>query len=302
MYDLNDMVLFTEVVQRGGFSAAARHLGMPPSRVSRRLSRLEAEVGVRLLQRTTRSLSLTPAGEVFLRHCQAMRDEAEAAYAAVAQVQQEPRGLLRISCPVTLAHTVLSTVFAQFLIRYPQVELEVEVSNRVVDPVADGIDVALRVRSTLSDSASYIVKRLGETGAILVAQPELLARFDPVRGPADLVNLPTVAMSARQGQNEWELYGPDGASLTITHRPRYMASDLLTLREGVEQGIGVGILPDYMCCDALKAGRLVQVLPQWAPLPGIIHAVFASRRGMAPAVRHFLDYLGEQLPVHHPKI
>jgi DNA-binding transcriptional LysR family regulator len=231
-----------------------------------------------------------------------MRDEAEAAYAAVAQVQQEPRGLLRISCPVTLAHTVLSTVFAQFLIRYPQVELEVEVSNRVVDPVADGIDVALRVRSTLSDSASYIVKRLGETGAILVAQPELLARFDPVRGPADLVKLPTVAMSARQGQNEWELYGPEGASLTVTHRPRYMASDLLTLREGVEQGIGVGILPDYMCCDALKAGRLVQVLPQWAPLPGIIHAVFASRRGMAPAVRHFLDYLGEQLPVHHPQI
>lgn len=302
MYDLNDMVLFTEVVQRGGFSAAARHLGMPPSRVSRRLSRLEAEVGVRLLQRTTRSLSLTPAGEVFLRHCQAMRDEAEAAYSAVAQVQQEPRGLLRISCPVTLAHTVLSTVFAQFLIRYPQVELEVEVSNRVVDPVADGIDVALRVRSTLSDSASYIVKRLGETGAILVAQPELLARFDPVRGPADLVKLPTVAMSARQGQNEWELYGPEGSSLTVTHRPRYMASDLLTLREGVEQGIGVGILPDYMCCEALKAGRLVQVLPQWAPLPGIIHAVFASRRGMAPAVRHFLDYLGEQLPVHHPKI
>lgn len=302
MYDLNDMVLFTEVVQRGGFSAAARHLGMPPSRVSRRLSRLEAEVGVRLLQRTTRSLSLTPAGEVFLRHCQAMRDEAEAAYAAVAQVQQEPRGLLRISCPVTLAHTVLSTVFAQFLIRYPQVELEVEVSNRVVDPVADGIDVALRVRTTLSDSASYIVKRLGETGAILVAQPELLARFDPVRGPADLIKLPTVAMSARQGQNEWELYGPEGASLTVTHRPRYMASDLLTLREGVEQGIGVGILPDYMCCDALKAERLVQVLPQWAPLPGIIHAVFASRRGMAPAVRHFLDYLGEQLPVHHPKI
>ena len=302
MYDLNDMVLFTEVVQRGGFSAAARHLGMPPSRVSRRLSRLEAEVGVRLLQRTTRSLSLTPAGEVFLRHCQAMRDEAEAAYAAVAQVQQEPRGLLRISCPVTLAHTVLSTVFAQFLIRYPQVELEVEVSNRVVDPVADGIDVALRVRSTLSDSASYIVKRLGETGAIVVAQPELLARFDPVRGPADLAKLPTVAMSARQGQGEWELYGPDGASLTVTHRPRYMASDLLTLREGVEQGIGVGVLPDYMCCDALQAGRLVQVLPQWAPLPGIIHAVFASRRGMAPAVRHFLDYLGEQLPVHHPRV
>lgn len=302
MYDLNDMVLFTEVVQRGGFSAAARHLGMPPSRLSRRLSRLEAEVGVRLLQRTTRNLSLTPAGEVFLRHCQAMRDEAEAGYAAVAQVQQEPRGLLRISCPVTLAHTVLSTVFAQFLIRYPQVELEVEVSNRVVDPVADGIDVALRVRSTLSDSASYIVKRLGETGAILVAQPALLAQFDPVQGPADLARLPTVAMSARQGIGEWELYGPDGASLTVSHRPRYMASDLLTLREGVELGIGVGILPDYMCCDALQAGRLVQVLPQWAPLPGIIHAVFASRRGMAPAVRHFLDYLGAQLPVHHPRI
>ncbi len=302
MYDLNDMVLFTEVVQRGGFSAAARHLGMPPSRLSRRINRLETELGVRLLQRTTRSLSLTPAGEVFLRHCQAMRDEAEAALAAVAQVQQEPRGLLRVSCPVTLAQTVLHQVFAQYLMRYPQVDLEVEVTNRVVDPVADGMDVALRVRSTLSDSASYIVKRLGESSSILVAHPALLEQFDPVRGPADLARLPTVGMSARQGNAEWQLHGPGGASISVAHRPRYVATDLLTLQQGIEQGVGVGILPDYMCCESLQAGRLLRVLPQWAPLPGIIHAVFPSRRGMARAVRRFLDFLAEQLPVHHPRI
>lgn len=300
MHDLNDMFLFTEVMARGGFSAAARQLGMPPSRLSRRISRLETQLGVRLLQRTTRSLSLTPAGEVFLRHCQAMRDEAEAAHAAVAHVQQEPRGLLRVSCPVTLSQTVLGSVFAHYLMLYPQVELDLELTNRVVDPVVDGVDVALRVRTSLSDSASYVVKRLGETQSILVASPAILAQHALIAQPEDIGALPTVAMGARQGQSQIQLHGPQRAVYEWQHKPRYIATDLLTLQQGIEAGVGVGILPDYMCSDALAQGRLRKVLPEWAPLPGIIHAVFPSRRGMAPALRRFLDFIGEHLPEHHP--
>lgn len=300
MHDLNDMLLFTEVIAQGSFSAAARHLGMPPSRLSRRISRLEGDLGVRLLQRTTRNLSLTSAGEVFLQHCQAMRTEAEAAYAAVVHVQQEPRGLLRVSCPVTLSQTVLDKIFAEYLMLYPLVDLDLEVSNRVVDPVADGVDVALRVRSSLSDSGSNVVKRLAETKSTLVASPLLLQHHSVVLKPDDLAQLPTVAMGAIRGMSVFELYGPGQELIEVRHKPRYLATDLLTLQQGIEAGVGVGLLPDYMCSQALSVGRLVKVLPEWAPLPGIIHAVFPSRQGMAPAVRHFLDLLGERLPVMHP--
>ena len=300
MHDLNDMFLFTEVLAQGSFSAAARQLDMPPSRLSRRISRLESDLGVRLLQRTTRNLSLTSAGEVFLQHCQAMRADAEAAYAAVAQAQQEPRGLLRVSCPVTLSQTVLDKVFAEYLNLYPLVDLDLEVSNRVVDPVADGIDVALRVRSSVSDSGSYVVKRFTETNSTLVASPALIQRFNPLQHPDELASLPTVAMGAIRGHSVFELYGPTKQLYEVRHRPRYLATDLLTLKQGIEAGVGVGLLPDYMCSQAVAQGRLQKVLPEWAPLPGIIHAVFPTRQGMAPAVRRLLDLLAERLPALHP--
>ena len=149
MQDLNDMLYFAEVVERGGFAAAGRALGIPKSRLSRRVSELEAQLGVRLLQRTTRKLSLTGVGEAYLRHCQAVRESAQAALDTVAQVQTEPRGSLRVTCPVTLAQTVLAELMPAFLQRYPQVRVELQVINRVVNLVEEGVDVALCVRASL---------------------------------------------------------------------------------------------------------------------------------------------------------
>src|SRR6188768_3623530 len=151
MQDLNDMLYFAEVVERGGFAAAGRALGLPKSRLSRRVAELETRLGARLLQRTTRKLSLTEVGEIYLRHCSAMRDEALAADEAVAQLQVEPRGTLRISCPVTLAQSTLGYLVPQFMALYPQVKIDMRVTNRVVDLVEEGIDIALRVRPTLDD-------------------------------------------------------------------------------------------------------------------------------------------------------
>ena len=153
MQDLNDMLYFAEVVERGGFAAAGRALGIPKSRLSRRVSDLETQLGVRLLQRTTRKLSLTEVGEAYLRHCQAMRESAQAAADTVAQVQTEPRGTIRVSCPVTLAQTVVAELMPPFLATHPQVCIEMLVSNRAVNLVEEGVDVALRVRATLDDSA-----------------------------------------------------------------------------------------------------------------------------------------------------
>lgn len=302
MQDTNDMLYFAEVAERGGFAAAGRALGLPKSKLSRRVAELEASLGVRLLQRTTRSLSLTAVGEVYLRHCLAMREAAEAAAEAVEQAQTAPRGTVRVACPVTLAQSTVGPIMAVFLARYPQVRVDMRVSNRVVDLVEEGVDVALRVRPTLEDSGSLVVKNLGLTQTYLVASPVLLQRQGPPLTVQDLGRLDTVAMSSADGKSTWNLRGPGGASHALVHQPRYVADDLLTLKFAVLQGTGMCGLPDYMCHDELADGRLVQVLPGWAPPPGVFHAVYPSRRGMVPAVRCFLDFLadytnGEGLPM-----
>ena len=295
MQDLNDMLYFAEVAERGGFAAAGRALGLPKSRLSRRVAELEARLGVRLLQRTTRKLSLTEVGEIYLRHCSAMRDEALAAAEAVEHMQLEPRGTLRITCPVTLAQSALGYLIPRYLALYPQVKIDMRVTNRVVDLVEEGIDIALRVRPTLDDSGSLVVKQLGSTAGHLLASPEQLRRQGTPLRPEDLARLDTVAMSQADGVSAWVLVGPGGEEFVFEHRPRYVADDLQTLKLAVLAGTGVSFLPESMSMAELQARLLVPVLPGWAPKPGMAHAVFPSRRGQVPAVRSFLDFLGHHL-------
>jgi len=293
MQDLNDMLYFAEVVDRGSFAAAGRSLGLPKSKLSRRVAELEGRLGVRLLQRTTRKLSLTQAGELYHRHCVAMREEAEAAEEAVAQVQSEPHGTIRVTSPVTLTQSSIGHLIPGFLARHPKVRIDLQVNNRVVDLVQEGVDVALRVRPTLDDSGSLVVKNLGVSQGLLVASPAQLERQGRPQAFEDLDRLSTVAMSAIDGRTTWNLTGPAGREHEWQHRPVYVADDLLTLKYAVLQGTGMCIVPDYMCRRELERGELQLVLPGWGPLPWTIHAVFPSRRGLVPAVRRFLDYLGE---------
>ncbi len=295
MQDLNDMLYFAEVVERGGFAAAGRALGIPKSRLSRRVSDLETQLGVRLLQRTTRKLSLTEVGEAYLRHCQAMRESAQAAADTVAQVQTTPRGTIRVSCPVTLAQTVVAELMPRFLASCPEVRIDMLVSNRAVNLVEEGIDVALRVRPSVDDSGSMVVKRLDHTTQILVASPELLIRQGTPKTLDDLAKLDSIAMSAPDGRSTWNLIGPGGVHQQVQHTPRYVADDLLTLKYAAVAGTGVCWMPDYMCQEEMRERKLVRVLPDWAPAPAIVHAAFPSRRGLSPAVRRFLDYLGEAM-------
>jgi DNA-binding transcriptional LysR family regulator len=289
------MFYFAEVVDRGGFAAAGRALGVHKSKLSRRVAELEARLGVRLLQRTTRKLSLTAAGEVFHRHCEAVREEAEAASEALAAVRNEPRGTIRVVCPVTLAQSTVGPLIPLYLQRHPLVRLDMQVNNRVVDLVQEGVDVALRVRSTVEDSGSLIVKNLGFTKGLLVASPALLERQGRAAHVDDLQRLSTLAMSAIDGRAHWKLLGPGDRDFDLQHRPCYTADDLLTLKSAVLEGAGMSVLPDYMCRRELRQGMLEEVLPGWAPRPGVIHAVFPSRRGLVPAVRSFLDFLGEHV-------
>jgi len=295
MQDLNHMKYFAEVVDRGGFAAAGRTLGVPKSKLSRRIAELESRLGVRLLQRTTRKLSLTEAGELYHRHAVAVREEADAATEALALVQTEPRGTIRIVCPLTIAQTTLGPLIPQFMQAHPQVRIDMEVSNRVVDLVQEGVDVALRVRATLEDSGSLVVKNLGVSYGRLVASPAQLKREGRPQTVEELGQLATVAMSAADGKSSWKLVGPNGREYDFQHRPVYTANDLLTLKYAALQGTGMTSLPDYMCARDIERGDLEIVLPEWSPRPGIMHAVFPSRRGLVPAVRRFLDFLGEHV-------
>src|SRR3954462_12241203 len=192
MQDLNDMLYFAEVVDRGGFAAAGRALGLPKSKLSRRVAELESRLGVRLLQRTTRKLSLTEAGELYHRHAVAMREEAEAAEEAVAMVQNEPRGTVRVMCPITLAQTTIGPLLPRFLKEHPLVRVEMQLTNRVVDLVKEGVDVALRVRPTLEDSGSLVVKKLAESQSLVVASPSLLEQHGKPASVEDLAKLPSI--------------------------------------------------------------------------------------------------------------
>ena len=296
MQDLNDMVFFAEVAERGGFAAASRALGIPKSRLSRRVADLEERLGVQLMQRSTRRLSLTPAGEIYLRHASAMRDAAQAAAEAVAQVQTEPSGLVRLSCPVTIAYSGLAHLLPQFMERYPAVRVDVRVINRPVDLIEEGIDIALRVRPSIEDSTALVAKVLGTSRGVLVASPELMQRQGPVQAPADLARLPTLAMSANgEGRSEWRLEGPNGEIHLHSHTPRYVADDIATLQAAALAGIGATLLPDYMCRPDLDAGRLVKVLCDWGPSTVIAHMVFPPRRALVPAVRQLIDFLVEHM-------
>lgn len=294
MQDLNDFAFFAAVVQHGGFAAAGRALGVPKSRLSRRVALLEERLGVRLLHRTTRRFALTATGEALLRHCRALLEEAEAAEALAAEAAgtaDGPRGVVRLSCPPALLRWAVGDMLAHALTEWPHITLHVQASARPVDVREGGVDFALRARPAQATlPAEEIVKPLAVSAHQLLAAPALLAHRPPVATLADLADLPTLALAGPE-EEAWTLRGPEGQTATHAHRPRLIVDDMHALLLATLAGAGCALLPDLIAFDALQQGRLLPVLPGWAPPPWQIQAAWASRRGMRPAARHVLDAL-----------
>ncbi|MEA3118020.1 MAG: hypothetical protein QOI13_1290 [Paraburkholderia sp.] len=294
-HNLNDLMYFAQVVEHGGFSAAERLLGISKSRLSRRVAELEASLGVRLLQRSTRKLALTEAGQLFYRHCQAMLLEAQSAMNAVQELRSSPRGNVRVSVPVTVSQTLMTEVLPEFLLRFPEVRVTVRVTNRVIDLYEDSVDVALRVRSEPPDSANIVVRPLWRTEQMLVGSPSLLSQHAPPLLPGDLARFETLDAPSADGRHVFHLISPNGTRFLHEHEPRVVTADLSTIREAVLAGVGIAALPEMMYGAAMRTGQLSPVMPGWTlPAPQLF-AVFISRQGMAPAVRAFVDYLVEVL-------
>lgn len=292
--DLNTLYYFTQVVEHRGFAAAGRALDMPKSKLSRRIAQLEERLGVRLIQRSSRHCSLTEIGQEYYQRCLAMRIEAEAAAEVIERNRSEPQGIVRLSCPTSLLNSWVSAMLTRYMLKYPLVELHVESTNRRVDVIEEGFDIAIRVRFPRLQNSELVMKVLGNSLQSLVASPALLPRFSNPPGPADLSGLPSLFWGSARRDYAWELFGPDGATALIPHTPKLITDDLPALCQAAVAGLGVVHLPNVVVRDQIASGQLVNVLPDWAPKSGIVHAVFPSRRGLLPSVCTLIDFLAEE--------
>jgi DNA-binding transcriptional LysR family regulator len=296
MDDLNDLYYFAQVVEHGGFAPAGRALNMPKSKLSRRIALLEERLGVRLLQRSPRHFSVTEIGQEYQRHCLAMLVEAQAAREAIERTRSEPQGLVRMSCPTTLLQYRVGDLVSRFMVEYPKVQVQLEATNRRVDVLGEGLDLALRVRFPPLESSDLVMRVLADSPQRLVASPEFLrGRELPLR-PADLSGMPSLDWGPPR-EHRWCLEGPNGATAEVRHQPRLVSDDMPTLRQAALRGVGVVQLPCMVVEQDLQAGRLLDIMPQWAPRCGVVHALFPSRRGLLPSVRSLIDYLAEQMPL-----
>ncbi|MFT8417622.1 MAG: LysR substrate-binding domain-containing protein [Acetobacter sp.] len=292
MRDLNDFYHFVQVVEFGGFSAAARATGVQKSLLSRRIALLESRLSTRLLQRSSRHFSVTETGRRFYGHCKSMLAEAELAEQSIAQLQAEPCGLIRMSCPVALLNFQFGAILARFIARYPSVTLQLNSTNQRVDILQDGLDLAVRVRFPPIEPSDLVMRVLDTSTQCLVATPDLLKQR--LTSPADLAALPSMDFHTNPTEHAWVLESEQGQTATVFHEPRLVTDDMAVLREAALAGVGVVQLPTIMVWKDVEAGRLVQTLPQWTPRAGIVHAVFPSRKGVMPAVRSLLDFMAEE--------
>ncbi|WP_313290597.1 LysR substrate-binding domain-containing protein [Stutzerimonas nitrititolerans] len=293
MFDLNDLFLYVKVVEHGGFAPAGRILGLPKSRLSRRISKLEERLGVRLLQRSTRHFSVTEVGLDYYHHCVAMMEQALAAEDMIERSRTEPRGMIRIACSTPLLDSRLAPILARFMAQCPLVELLVKSFNRRVDVISEGFDLVLSIRHQPLESSELVMRKLAKSRYCLVAAPAVLSGFDKSQGPAGLVELPSLGWGAGAQEYKWDLDGADDVSASIHFRPRMVSDDVAVLREGALAGVGVALLPEEIVSGDLASGRLINVLDGWTPRMGDVVAIFPSRRGLMPAVRKLIDFLAE---------
>jgi DNA-binding transcriptional LysR family regulator len=282
--DLNELLVFTRVVQAGSFTAAARLLEMPKSSVSRKVSALEDRIGARLIQRTTRKLGLTDAGRLYYEHCTRIVSEIEDADQAVSRMQEVPRGLLRVTAP--LSFSMLGPIVAEFLRKYRDVRLELVCTDRRIDLIDEGFDVAIRAGQL--DDSTLVARSLGSIKRVVVAAPSYCNKKGTPRTPADLAKHACIAFGAGAAPSVWTLLSGD--QKTEVHvEPRLTVNDFEIMLDSARAGLGIAWMPAFVCADDLRAGKLKQVLPAWSSAEAPVQALYPTARHLSPKVVAFLD-------------
>ncbi len=290
--DVNDMLIFAQVAESGGFTAAARILDMPKSTVSRRVSELEAALGVRLLQRTTRTLSLTDVGRVYADRCRELHIEVEEANELVVSAGLTPRGRLRVTAPIEIGRRYIAPCLAEFAMQHPDVDVELDLSDAARDLVAEGWDLAIRV-GELADS-SLIARKLGPTQQFLCASPAYLDGRNALHKPSDLDQHDTLVMTEGIGGFVWQFEGSEGR-VEITVKPRAEANDFEAISRMAVSGLGIARLPSWVAREHIDNGDLVPLLTEYRPVDLGVYVVYPSRRHHSAKLQRFLELLDERL-------
>jgi DNA-binding transcriptional LysR family regulator len=289
MQDLNDLFIFSQVVENNGFTGAARAMGVARSSICRRVGQLEERLGIRLVQRSTRRFAVTDLGMEFHGYCVKMVAEGKAAYERMALARARPSGLIRVSCPPVIAQ-VLVPLIPLFVEKNPDVRIAVEAINRNVS-IEDNFDLSIRVQQVPSRDSGMIMRSLGIVQQVLVASPGFLERYGRPTSPAEAACLPSIGYGSYQAQHLWKLVDRDEQQVQVHHEPKLITDDMLLVRQAVVDGVGIAQLPLAVCLNELRQGLIELILPEFlAPLCEI-QVVFPSRHGMLPAVRSFIDFL-----------
>ena len=291
--DLNRIKLFLRVAEAGSFTGAARLAGLPKSSISRGVAALERDLGVRLLQRTTRQVKLTEAGHAYFESVSRALSGVDEAAAAVSELQDAPRGLVRVTAPLDLGLWLLAPSASRFASRYPEVQLEFSLTQRVVDLVQEGFDLALRV-GKLADTG-LVARSLGSIRAGLFASPEYLKGKGRPRSVAQLAEHDCVAFRASSGKVLWELVGPAGRQKNEL-RSALSADDNQFVRDAAAAGRGIALLPIFACSGPFKCPELTRVLPDYTTTGVVISLVYPTARFLPKRVALLRDQLLEELP------
>jgi DNA-binding transcriptional LysR family regulator len=297
MDGFNAIPVFVAVVERGGFSPAAKQLGISKSAVSKRINLLEQNLGVKLLHRTTRKISLTEAGEHFFEHAKIANNAAKDAEDAVAQLQGEPQGRLRINTPMSFGRLHIAPLIPAFVKRYPKITIDMVMSDEVIDLVASGFDVAIR-SGKLAES-SLIARKLAPLRSVLCASPEYLKLHGHPQTLQDLKLHNCILFSYSRHLKEWSFI-KEGIPETIDISGNYQVNNSEALQEALLQGMGIGRLPTFVASTEIKAGRLIPLFTEYEMQQLSLYAVFIERQYMPAKVRAFLDYVIESLGGDEP--
>ncbi len=292
-FDLNEIAIFVKVVDAGSFTGAAKSLGLPKSTVSRKITQLEERLGVRLLQRTTRTLSLTDTGSAYYNQCSRIISDVEEANIAVTEMQSTPTGLLRITAPVLFGSRILSDLVSEFLADNPEIQLEMVLTDQALDLIQEGIDVAFRV-GELADS-SLIARNLGHVSTVTCASPDYLEKHGYPQHPSELKQHDCLTMPH---MSTWEFGGPEAISVDLKARIRI--NDPMSLHKFALKGMGIAILPALLCYDDIKSGQLKPILCDWPFNAFPIHALYPSNRHLSVKVRSFVEFVVERMRANPP--
>ncbi len=290
--DLNDYFYFVHVVDKGGFTRASESLGIPKSRLSRHIARLEARLDTVLIQRTTRQSKLTELGELFYQRARAVVDQMELAEAEVKRKKNTLLGKVTLSCSVGVAQFALKELIARFMAENPQVSVRQQVTNENIDLIASGVDMSIRGHTDPLPDSALVARRLAVVEWNLFASPDCLAQGQAISQPADLAHHQTLALGWRATGEHWRLeHERTGTRETIQIAPRLKSEDMTTLKKAASEGLGIVALPAYTCRDELAAGQLVKVLPEWHAGRANLSLVMPRKSGFSAPVVALQEFL-----------